>query len=237
VTNTPDEYTDGSPAHESARADDVRAHDTHTYANYPPLSLPTYPTQPKNKNQDTHPSPARTNGSADAHEEPPARQPLDGLPDDEMWLVGYQTDRINGTVKLLGFKPPVTETLRPRRWATLVPGEGWVIPGRYLAHVERLLIGAGVMLFDVDGAPTPGQGSQQRATELAHTKVVLDELHAARAAHDPARSHKAYREAKALVAARLAEIHAADDVSPVDQSGVLGPVEAAAVPDPGEAKP
>jgi hypothetical protein len=100
-------------------------------------------------------------------------------PDDAPWRVGYRRNLINGTTTIHTQLHAVTVVLRRRPWATLIRGEGWAIPTRYLAHTEALLAGANVDLFDIDGTPTP---RQRRTPDDDHqrTAALLAELHAAR---------------------------------------------------------
>lgn len=181
-------------------AGDVRAHERGQYAT--PPYLPSLPTQPEEQNRWS--SNARTNGSADTREKPiAASTPAEIDPEDDRWLAGYRRDRIAGTVMILGFKPPVTELLRRKRWAVLVAGEGWTFPARYLEHVEKLLLGADVDLFDIEGAPTPAQRDRDRLADREQTSRDLAEIRAAREQFDPAISHAAYLEARAALDAAL----------------------------------
>ncbi len=138
-----------------------------------------------------------------------AREPSQPInPDeDQTWLLGYRINRMNNTACLLGFNPALTSTLRSKRWATLVRDTGWVIPLRYLEHVEKLLAGADVDLFDVEGAPTPGQRDRERRDENAHHQRVLADLRAAREAIDPVAAEQARREARAAFDAAIAARH------------------------------
>lgn len=106
-------------------------------------------------------------------------------PDDAPWLVGYRRNLINGTTLLRSLIPAVTDVLRRKPWATMIRGEGWAIPTRYLAHVEALLAGNNVDLFDIDGLPTPQQRRAEDTAERIHTRTVLAEIHAARDAAVP----------------------------------------------------
>lgn len=178
-----------------ARTTKVRAHEQAQYAT--PPYLPTPPTGPTEEHNPQS-RPARTPGFADAREEPGNRD-RETIPDETSnWLVGYRIDRINRTVMLLRLSPPLTEVFRGKPWASLIRGEGWVIPARYLAHAERLLAGADVDLFDIDGAPTPGQAERERRDDRSQTRVVLDEIQAARDEHerDTAAVNRAAHEAK-----------------------------------------
>jgi hypothetical protein len=157
-------------------------------------SLPALPAVPEGTNSGS----ARLAGFGDAREHP--GQPND--PEEDRWLVGYRINRMNSTVLLGGFNPALTEVLKPKRWATLVRGEGWVIPLRYLEHVERLLFGADVDLFDVDGAPTPVQREREQLGEKAHAAQVLAEIQQAK--EQQSQSPAAYRAARQAFAAAVA---------------------------------
>jgi hypothetical protein len=100
-------------------------------------------------------------------------------PNDAPYLVGYRRNLINGTTLLHSLRPAVTDVLRRKPWATMIRGEGWAIPTRYLAHTEALLAGANVDLFDIDGTPTPRQRHADDTTERAHTARVLADIQAA----------------------------------------------------------
>jgi len=163
---------------------------------------------------DTDTDPATYSGSdrlADFQHAREASQPF--TPDEDRWLVGYQHNRMNSTVLLGGFNPALTNTLRSKRWATLVRDSGWVIPARYLAHVERLLAGADVDLFDVEGGPTPAQRERERDTDRAEANRVLAEIHEARDLHEQrsTEAHKAYLAAREAMRQALARKHANDE--------------------------
>lgn len=118
-------------------------------------------------------------------------------PENDRWLCAMR--RTVTTVTLLDYTPePVAAVLKSKPWARLVKGLGWSFPAKYLAHVERLLDGASVDLFDVDGDLTPAQAARKRALDHADTARVVGELRAARdaAEADPAAVERAKREAK-----------------------------------------
>lgn len=126
-------------------------------------------------------------------------------PDESRWLCAMR--RTATTATLLDYTPePVAAVLKSKPWARLVKGLGWSFPVKYLAHVERLLDGASVDLFDIDGDLTPAQMQRRRTQEHADTARVLGELRAAREAvdADPAAVEQAKRECmRAFAAARL----------------------------------
>ena len=129
---------------------------------------------------------------------------LDDTPDDDArWLVGYHIDAITRVVLLESFAAPITATLRHSRWATLIRGQGWAFRAQYLAHVERLLAGAGVDLFDLDGRPTPAQRDHPD-DERERTRRILDEIAHATAEADTLAADQARRECRAAFDAATA---------------------------------
>ncbi|WP_375483280.1 hypothetical protein [uncultured Jatrophihabitans sp.] len=190
----------------ASRATDVRAHERAQYA-----TPPTYPTYLPTEQHPSDSPNARTNGSADARENPPAQAAHQPILDDDFgpWRVGYRVDRITGNAVLLGFKPPITDMMKRKRWAVLIAGEGWAVPLQYLAHIERLLTGADVTLFDIDGNPTPAQRAAETAEEQRDTAAVLADIRAARdaAEADPTATARERSNARQAFRDALARTH------------------------------
>jgi hypothetical protein len=123
-------------------------------------------------------------------------------------LIGC-TVTANGVVTVPTLRGDVVAVLKTKPWANLVRDLGWQFPERYLDHVARLMLGAGLRLYRIDGTPIATDPMFTVDPDATHTARVNAQLAAAKAAAlDPAASHAAYLHATAALRTAL------DDTEP-----------------------
>lgn len=119
---------------------------------------------------------------------------MNHTPNEDLRIIGC-TVGANGIVTVQTRDREMNAVLKTKRWANLIHGVGWQFPDQYLTHVARLMLGAGLKLYRIDGTPLPDPEIENR--EQARTRAILDEIAAARTAARTLEADRARREARA----------------------------------------
>jgi hypothetical protein len=121
-------------------------------------------------------------------------------PDDQaLRLIGCRVNA-NGVVTVVTWHPDVTAVLKTKRWAAFIQDDGWQFPEQYLDHVARLMLGAGIRLYRIDGTPIATDADIADQPARDHTAAVNADIAAAKAnALDPEAAHAAYLDAIAEI--------------------------------------
>jgi hypothetical protein len=110
-------------------------------------------------------------------------------------LIGC-TVTANGVVTVPTLRGDVVAVLKTKPWANLVRDIGWQFPEAYLDHVARLMLGAGLRLYRIDGTPISTDQHFTDEPDRAHTSAVNHDIAQGKAnALPPEQAHAAYLEA------------------------------------------